>query len=58
MLDSYENRKGYMLAFGLTVNSIISVIFGNNAELIGLQLAAQTQVLLKDYAFLSSKCIL
>ena len=55
MLDSYENRKGYMLAFGLTVNSIISVIFGTNAELFGADLTAQIDTVLKEHAFLSSK---
>ena len=44
-----------MLAFGLTVNSIISVLFGDNAEMIGDTLAKETEILLSEYAFLSSR---
>ena len=55
MLDSYENRKGYMLAFGLVANTIISVILGENKEIIGELAAGRIAVALKSYPFLSSK---
>ena len=35
MLDNYENRKGYMLAFGITVSSIVAVFLADNRKLIG-----------------------
>lgn len=35
MLDSYENRKGYMLSFGMTVAAVVSVFIGQDAQLLG-----------------------
>eukprot|EP00111_Clytia_hemisphaerica_P019714 TCONS_00058184-protein len=53
MLDSFENRKGYMMAFGLAANSIVDVIFGENSEMIGHDLSKQIDGQLKNYSFLS-----
>ena len=55
MLDSFENRKGYMMAFGLAANSIVSVIFGDNKELIGKNFSDLVDGQLSQYPFLSSK---
>ena len=55
MLDSYENRKGHMLAFGLVANSVISVVFGQNKEMLGHYLSSLIETGLKDYPFLGSK---
>lgn len=53
MLDSYENRKGYVLAFGVTVNSIISIIFGDNKLLLGYWLDSKVSAFTKDFPFFS-----
>lgn len=58
MLDSFENRKGYMLAFGLVANTIISVILGENKELIGALVAGRIDLALKSYPFLGGKALL
>ena len=55
MLDSYENRKGYMLAFGLAANSIISVILGANHELLGYELSATVDREMKKVPFLGGE---
>ena len=39
MLDSYQNRYGYMFAFGVTVNSCFDVLFGNYARVVGQEQA-------------------
>eukprot|EP00111_Clytia_hemisphaerica_P010777 TCONS_00031494-protein len=52
MLDSYENRKGYMLAFGLAANSIISVVMGANDELLGTKLNVQVDREISKLPFL------
>ena len=57
MLDSFENRKGYMMAFGLAANSIVSVIFGDNKELIGKHFSDLVDGQLSQYPFLSSKLL-
>ena len=41
MLDSYKNRHGYMLAFGVTVNSCVDVLFGTYERVIGKAAAAR-----------------
>ncbi|XP_065672802.1 stimulated by retinoic acid gene 6 protein-like isoform X2 [Hydra vulgaris] len=48
MLDSYENRYGYALSFGLTVSSCFSVIFSDYSDIVGLEMAQQL-VLLPSY---------
>ena len=40
MLDSYENRHGFALAFGLTVSSCLSILFGKYEDVIGIKNAA------------------
>ncbi|XP_065672800.1 stimulated by retinoic acid gene 6 protein-like [Hydra vulgaris] len=39
MLDSYENRFGYALSFGLTVSSCYSVIFSEHSDVVGESMA-------------------
>ncbi|XP_012555170.1 stimulated by retinoic acid gene 6 protein-like isoform X1 [Hydra vulgaris] len=48
MLDSYENRYGYALSFGLTVSSCFSVIFSDYSDIVGLEMA-QKLTLLPSY---------
>ena len=55
MLDSFENRKGYMMAFGLAANSIVSVIFGANEELLGEELNGLVEKEISKMPFLSGK---
>ena len=55
MLDSFENRKGYVLAFGLVTNSIISVVLGEEKELLGADTAADIQSGLSEYPFFKGK---
>ena len=37
MLDSYENRKGFALGFGLTVSSCISILLGDYSNIVGTE---------------------
>ena len=41
MLDSYENRKGYALAFGLSVNKCLDILLGGYEDIFGLPAAAK-----------------
>ena len=41
MLDSYENRLGYTLSFGLTVSTCFSVVFSDYTDIVGVDIAQQ-----------------
>lgn len=45
MLDSYENRHGYMFAFGVTVNTCFDVLFGNYDRVLGAEIAKDMNLL-------------
>ena len=45
MLDNYENRFGYTIAFGLTVTSCVSIVIGNHTSVIGKDLSDQLAIL-------------
>ena len=55
MLDSYENRIGYMLAFGVIITAIARVFVGDDAMLFGVQLNKRISEVVKDYSFIGSK---
>ena len=56
MLDSFENRNGYMLAFGLAANSIIDAIIGGNNELIGEDMNKIVERETSRLKFLKGRC--
>ncbi|XP_065640304.1 stimulated by retinoic acid gene 6 protein-like isoform X2 [Hydra vulgaris] len=45
MLDSYENRFGYALSFGLTASSCYSVISSEYYDIVGMKMAQQFSLL-------------
>ncbi|XP_065672777.1 stimulated by retinoic acid gene 6 protein-like isoform X5 [Hydra vulgaris] len=45
MLDSYENRFGYALSFGLTASSCCSVIFSEYSDVVGVKMAEKLSLL-------------
>ena len=49
MLDSYENRNGYALTFGLTVNKCLVVLLGRYENLFGVEAAVNIR-LMPSYA--------
>jgi len=54
MLDNYKNRHGYMLAFGVTINSLFDVLFGSYERVIGSRASANLQTM---PAYVSGKYI-
>ena len=45
MLDNYENRFGYTMAFGLTVTSCVSIVIGEYTSIVGKDLSDQLAIL-------------
>ena len=43
LIDSYRNRHGYMLGFGITVTACINVLFGSYDRVIGYGAAQAIQ---------------
>ncbi|XP_065640240.1 stimulated by retinoic acid gene 6 protein-like isoform X3 [Hydra vulgaris] len=53
MLDNYENRFGYTLAFGLTVTMCVSIVLDDYAPIIGPKMAATITNLPRTMKWLS-----
>ena len=61
MLDSYENRIGYALAFGATVTRCINVLLGSTRAVLGpswvtIQQTSPGFVSGKFFLFIMSNC--